>query len=644
MRLLLRLLAAAAALTAVGCHDARRGNPFDPELTPAIGPVAVTVDSTAGAAQVNWAPYGGDQPFAAYRVLRKIKGFEAWDLRVEIDDPGRTSAVDTGLAADVDYLYRVDVVNRGGYTAAGAEVAAAVFSLVAPQLESAQADPLTGTVALRWGPFAGPGFVGYEVWRRSFGQEAEMLYATDDLDAVAWTDPDPLPATDYIYRLNTLTADRTLESLPVEVVYRLPEIELVELQLGSDTAAARLRWTPYRGPRFAAYEVRRSQPELSELTVAVIGEAEATSYVDSALDGNTEYTYRVFVRTTWAGGIGVSSTPRAASFYRLEEFFELPAVANAEAQALALAFDEADRLYIASTQILTTTARTMLPGVRVLFPEDGGYRTYFNEDEFTPDPRSILQVAVADDWTYVAVGLEDGRVLAGAIDPERAEAWGVALDLGGERPAGFYRVEPGDIGAAPDGAMALIDSRGVMHYLGPDGAVVFTTAQLNVTLESDLVLPLRHIVVGRDAWVQGNDAFFLLAPERSQNHLLGRTMINTAIPLIGGKIDLGDGVGPGNGETLNPLLIAFDAFNQRLVVLEELGRLQVLDARPDAQRDTGGALSAPRYITKWGRFGRGAGAFVVSPPTVAGLAVDGRGRIFVADGEGDAGRVQVFAP
>ena len=50
---------------------------------------------------------------------------------------------------------------------------------------------------------------------------------------------------------------------------------------------------------------------------------------------------------------------------------------------------------------------------------------------------------------------------------------------------------------------------------------------------------------------------------------------------------------------------------------------------------------SPRYITKWGRFGRERGEFQISPPTALSVAVDSQGRIYVADGEE---RVQVFSP
>ena len=69
--------------------------------------------------------------------------------------------------------------------------------------------------------------------------------------------------------------------------------------------------------------------------------------------------------------------------------------------------------------------------------------------------------------------------------------------------------------------------------------------------------------------------------------------------------------------------------------LRDRGVLQVLNAEPNVET---------RYITKWGEFGPGPGQFLVTPPTAVSIAVDSEGRVFVADGQGEGGRIQVFAP
>jgi hypothetical protein len=55
----------------LSCHDARRENPVDPDLTPAVTDLAVSVTDSLGLVQLVWSAYHGDMAFAAYHVLRK---------------------------------------------------------------------------------------------------------------------------------------------------------------------------------------------------------------------------------------------------------------------------------------------------------------------------------------------------------------------------------------------------------------------------------------------------------------------------------------------------------------------------------------------------------------------------------------------
>ena len=100
------------ALTA--CHDAPRSNPLDPGGTPVVE-VQVVQDTEATRATLTWTPYEGPASFSEYWVLRNIaKAIEADTLAI-IGDVGQTSFVDTALASNVPYTYRVSVVNSSGF-------------------------------------------------------------------------------------------------------------------------------------------------------------------------------------------------------------------------------------------------------------------------------------------------------------------------------------------------------------------------------------------------------------------------------------------------------------------------------------------------------------------------------------------------
>ena len=94
------------------------------------------------------------------------------------------------------------------------------------------------------------------------------------------------------------------------------------------------------------------------------------------------------------------------------------------------------------------------------------------------------------------------------------------------------------------------------------------------------VRPIQGVVEARGAGRTGNDQWIILSPLRNSNKILGRTQVLLGTtPIFGGRADVyDDGVGPGRGETLSPLAVAYDATLNRIVLLENRGLLQIMDA------------------------------------------------------------------
>jgi hypothetical protein len=549
---------------------------------------------------------------------------EAVDTLVVIPQLEATFYVDNTLAPDLEYLYWVEVLNQVGFASASTQVAVRSFQVRGIDLLEAQSDGRQGAISLRWQRYRGPGFSGYKVWRRRFGEERLVLVELTGVSDTVWTDTTPLPAKEYLYWIEIQAVGKSLESPSVEAVYALPPVNLQRLVFSSATAKAELSWTEYEGPRFGGYEVHRRTEGIADGLIAEIAEKSRTSFTDSLLDGNTEYAYRIAVRTTWEEErVETTSPERSGLFYGLQEVRFLPALQNAEVQALSLALDEQDQLYVAASTISTTTARVMQPGIKIVSPRQAsGYATVFGEA--TPDRLSPVHLAARQGRVYVAVKTDQGEVLVGAVEADtRRVVWSQRVDTRGAFPVGVHAEE--------DGSALMVDAQGVLYSFSAEGVATGPSDKLQTTLQNDQALPIRHVVVGREAGLGDSDQFFLVAPERDNYHLVGRTRLSAA--LFGGRPTFDDGVGPGNGETLNPLVLAFDPSRTRLVVLEAQGRLQVLNAE---------ATEVPRrYLTKWGRFGRGEGEFQVSPPTAVAVGADSEGRIYVADGEE---RVQIFEP
>jgi hypothetical protein len=137
----------------------------------------------------------------------------------------------------------------------------------------------------------------------------------------------------------------------------------------------------------------------------------------------------------------------------------------------------------------------------------------------------------------------------GAVDSDKLEEWSMVADTGSEFPVGLHLEENGEL--------LMIEAQGGVFGFSPDGVAAEPNHRLTDAL--DHVLPLQHVVVGPGAGHAENDQFFLLAPERDNNHIVGRTRtLPGSTQIFGGRSTFDDGVGPEDGQTLNPLVMAFD--------------------------------------------------------------------------------------
>ena len=612
-------------LAALGaCHDHERNNPMDAALTPAVFITSVNVDTLAGRVDLEWTPYSGSQPFGEYRVVRKAKGMDEVTLAV-LADPTQVAYQDTAVRPQVDYSYRVVVANRSGLASPSAWASASSYQVRGVALIGAQPDTLAGTIAVRWHPYQGPGFAQYQVWRRTYGHPDSLLARTDSRSDTAWTDADAVPETAYTYWVNTEAAGLTLESARQEALLRRLHVVLEAVDLDPRTATAGLRWRRYRGPHFVAYDVRRQVAGLGEESVAVRSAVDDTTCTDSLLNGNTLYQYRVWTRTRWPDSPGAASNSLGGRIYALVRQFDLPGTAHL-VQSVQLALDANQRLVVATTAMAATTARNMVPGIGLWRVGDASAHVLFTPD--TPLVRSPVRLAVLGDVLYVAVAVEGDSILVGAVRDSTA-LWSTHLAADGEQPAGLY---------ANGDSVLVVDTQGWLHWVlgaGSPGMRVERGESLRASIIGDL--PLTRAVMAPTAGKRGYPQVFLAVPYRPANHLTAR--LRASAVTWGGEsseFDYDDGVGPGPGQTLTPLDLAYDAAGERLLVLEGQGRVQVLDGRPADRRRAGS-----RYITQWGHIGSGSGEFQPSPVTAASLIADRDGRVYVADG---AARVQVFSP
>jgi len=185
-------------------------------------------------------------------------------------------------------------------------------------------DDTAGAATLTWTPYEGEApFAAYWVLRNELESTwVETLEVVTRIDRTAHVDSLLKPQTPYVYRVSTTnTAGFEVSSEPRTTRdLQLVPVEILRADFDAPTATCSLAWTPYQGLRFGAYEVWRSHATTSELR-HTLSSRTATAFVDTGLNGNTEYSYTV--RTVTPAGDAVSSTPATGLVHGVEVVWPL---------------------------------------------------------------------------------------------------------------------------------------------------------------------------------------------------------------------------------------------------------------------------------------------------------------------------------
>lgn len=94
-------------------------------------------------------------------MLRRAAKSTEVDTLERIGELGQTAHVDSRLASETAYAYRVSVVNSSGHEEPSSEVQTQPIAQGAIRLLPVEADTVAGALVLRWTRYVGPGFGGY---------------------------------------------------------------------------------------------------------------------------------------------------------------------------------------------------------------------------------------------------------------------------------------------------------------------------------------------------------------------------------------------------------------------------------------------------------------------------------------------------
>lgn len=170
-------------------------------------------------------------------------------------------------------------------------------SLTPPVALTAAVDDTAGVVRLSWPP-AQDEAVQYLVLRNApqstavdtMARLSEQTSFADTVDVGA----------EWVYRVSVVNAaGLEVPSAPVRPAsMELPPVRITDIGIDPTQATARVRWTPYEGPRFTQYEVWRESAGELPVKVATVNDATDSAIVDSALHGGVTHAYRVTVVTS----------------------------------------------------------------------------------------------------------------------------------------------------------------------------------------------------------------------------------------------------------------------------------------------------------------------------------------------------------
>jgi fibronectin type 3 domain-containing protein len=291
------------------------------EPPPAVTLAAVSAVS-ATEATLSWTPSGAVD-FASYRLYRSASpNVTQSDLLVgqPITSPGATLLVDSGLAENTTYYWRVFVGDGDGFSTPSNEVSATTVNTApaAVTLSDAMAD--TGSVRLQWTRATALDFAAYRVHRsatEAVSESSQVVVTISDVAETAFVDTTVVEDATFSYRVfvvdrGGLTAGSNKRS--ATVANRAPAavaLSAPTLSPGGVTPTApqnvSISWTAATEADFGRYEVVVSNLSAAPCSGSVEAVLTNPLVVAFAYPATQAGTYFFSIRVIDRGGLSACS-------------------------------------------------------------------------------------------------------------------------------------------------------------------------------------------------------------------------------------------------------------------------------------------------------------------------------------------------
>lgn len=156
------------------------------------------------------------------------------------------------------------------------------------------------SIGFEWQRSNDPKVVGYNFYRMDLqkdGKTLRLIKSIDNRYATHYVDKDLEPNTKYAYQISARLADGsespTTDAYIAQTLQRLPAVEFVQA-ISDLPNRIKIIWRPHPDPRVQYYRIEKFNTTLNEwIYLKTINQRLSVEYIDTGLDNNTAYKYRV---------------------------------------------------------------------------------------------------------------------------------------------------------------------------------------------------------------------------------------------------------------------------------------------------------------------------------------------------------------
>ncbi|AXX95397.1 hypothetical protein [Arcobacter ellisii] len=156
------------------------------------------------------------------------------------------------------------------------------------------------SIGFEWQRSNDPKVVGYNFYRMDLqkdGKTLRLIKSIDNRYATHYVDKDLEPNTKYAYQISARLADGsespTTDAYIVQTLQRLPAVEFVQA-ISDLPNRIKIIWRPHPDPRVQYYRIEKFNTTLNEwIYLKTINQRLSVEYIDTGLENNTAYKYRV---------------------------------------------------------------------------------------------------------------------------------------------------------------------------------------------------------------------------------------------------------------------------------------------------------------------------------------------------------------